>query len=352
MSINMLKKFFFSVVALSLPYAYGTDGDDPIDTTKPQAYDADLFNKGKEVYFVNAEFLYWIVNEGALDYALRMEHPTSGGMNLFANGELERAKYDWAPGFRVNVGWFYAPHYWDAYLQYTYLRSHGSDEVHAPGGSGKFLNGTFPQPDPSPITGASLVKAHTHLDFHYNLADFLFSRRFHPNPHLRMVFFGGVEGAWLRQFWKVNYLDTLGHTSEIHNNWRFTGAGLRTGLSFDWYLRIADLFLTATGSAAILAGKYHNHAKETSTLAGTLANAHYEDTRLTGTMQLLVGPSWQKCWSSIRTVLYAGYELNVWSNLQEVLRSTSGTPQAAKETWLGTGTVSLQGISVRFNVDF
>ncbi len=49
--------------------------DSPTPSAAPQAalYDADLFNKDKKVWFVNAEFLYWLVNESALDYAIKMD---------------------------------------------------------------------------------------------------------------------------------------------------------------------------------------------------------------------------------------------------------------------------------------
>src|SRR5579863_2862199 len=42
------------------------------------SYDCDLFSKDKKVLFVNLEFLWWTVNEGALDYAIKMKNPAWG----------------------------------------------------------------------------------------------------------------------------------------------------------------------------------------------------------------------------------------------------------------------------------
>src|SRR5262249_13712836 len=115
---------------------------------KEPRYDADLFNKDKEVFFVNAEFLYWIVNEGAVDYAVKMNKPAwSSTQNTFAVGNYRNAHFDWSPGLRVNFGYFRALNYWDVFLQYTYLPSSGTRTAHAPHSSDKFLNGTWIQPD-------------------------------------------------------------------------------------------------------------------------------------------------------------------------------------------------------------
>ncbi len=54
----------------------------------------------------------------------------------------------------------------------------------------------------------------------------------------------------------------------------------------------------------------------------------------------------------MRTELFAGYEMTVWSNLHEIYRSTNGAPQDAKETWQTTGMLVLQGLTVRWNLDF
>lgn len=317
-----------------------------------EPYDADLYRKDAKVVFTNAEFLYWIVNEPGLDYALKMKEPAWNATDVFANGDFHRATYNWSPGFRVNIGWYNAPHYWDVCAQYTFLRDHGRSEVHRPDSASEFLNGTWPHPDPS-SAAAPLHEAHSDISFHYNLADLLFSRRFHPNPHFRMRLIGGVTTAWHRQEWEIHYQDINNHKSHIRNEWRFTGAGLRLGFALDWYLDFWDLYLTGMASTAVLGGRYHNFSKQTiSTSETPIRNAHYVDSRLTMHGQILAGPSWQKRFKSVRTELFLGYEFSAWSNLQEVFRSTSGTPQAPKETWINDGLIGLQGLTFRWNLDY
>jgi hypothetical protein len=334
-----------TLFAASLGHAAQPEADD--------INDPDLFNKDKTVVFSNLEFLYWIANEPGLDYALKMEHPAWSATNVFANGDFHRATYDWRPGFRINIGWYHAPHFWDIVAQYTFLRDHGRTDVHHPDEASLFLNGTWPHPDPSSATTVALDHAHSDVHFHYNVGDVLCSRRFHPNPHFRMRLIGGGTVAWLRQNWEIHYTDLNNDTSHIRNEWRFTGAGLRLGLALDWYLDFCDFYLTGQATTAVLGGRYHNVSKQTISTADTpIRNAHYVDSRLTWQGQFLAGPSWQKKFKHVRTELFLGYEFSAWTNLQEVFRSTSGTAEGPKETWVNNGVLGIQGLTFRWNLDY
>ncbi|MBS0615033.1 MAG: hypothetical protein JSR58_00590 [Verrucomicrobia bacterium] len=321
--------------------------------TPPPAYDADLFRKDTRIFFFwNLEFLYWKANEGSLDYALRMKHPPADQTTMFASGKTEKAEFEWRPGFRIGGGYFNAPHYWDIYPQYTYYNGRGSNSTDAPESSKLFLNGTWAHPDIS-ATPAPLAHAKTDVELNYHLFDLIVTRRFVPNPHLRLRVFGGITATWLRQQWDISYRDTNDAHSHIKNHWRFTGGGLRMGLTADWFLDFYDLYLTGTMSGALFAGSYHNVSSQRSTLfQHPIRNVHYHDTRMPSHWQFLLGPSWQKAIGSIRTEIFFGYELNLWSDLQEVHRSTTSTAQGPKETTVNSGYLGLQGYTLRWNLDF
>lgn len=324
-------------------------------TPPAEAYDGDLFNKDKTVWFFNAEFLYWLANESALDYAISMNRPV-GSENTAAIGNYKKANFGWSPGFRVNFGHFNAPHYWDVFGQYTYVPCFGRDHANAPKAAGQFLNGTWIEPDVGQPPIASLQSATSTIDLQYHLIDLLFTRRFHTNNHLRINVFGGPTAAFFYQKWKVHYLDTKGLSSKLRNRWQFQGIGLRLGLKFDWFLG-CDLYLTGLVSNGLLSGWYKNSAFQTTTAPVDAANpvirdSHLHDNRLTYTAQFLTGPSWQKRFTNIRTELFAGYEFTIWTNLHEVYRSSFGPPHAAKETFINDSNLSFQGLTVRLNVDF
>ncbi len=325
---------------------------------KEVPYDADLFNKDKTVVFASGEFLYWLVNEGALEYAIKMnKHAWDPARDTAAVGKYQNAVFHWSPGVRLNVGYFNAPHYWDAFIQYTYLPSSGHTEVEAPSTPGEYLNGTWIQPDmntgstPGPAS-VPLHKATSHVDLNYNVLDLLFSRRFQLNEHLRGNLFGGLTAASIHQQLKVYYEDINELTSKIRNRWRFDGLGLRAGFKIDWYMGW-DLYVTGLASGGIVSGWYKNTAHQKTSLSPIpVRHSSYEDHRLSATAQVMLGPSWQKWFKAVRTELVAGYEFTVWNNLQEVYRSSYSSPTSVKEPFVNRSILSLQGLTVRLTVDF
>lgn len=324
-------------------------------------YDDDLYNKDKSVFFFTGDFLYWLVNESVVDYAIKMDHkPWSTTESTAALGNFHNAKFNWSPGFRIGFGHFNAPHYWDVFVQYTYLPAYGENKVHAPKDSDKFLNGTWIQP--SAGTGnppAPLKRAESRIDLRYHVFDLLFTRRFHTNEHLRFNVFGGVTSAFIYQKWDIRYKDINRVHSHLRNRWQFDGAGLRAGVKLDWYMGEADLYITGLASTAILSGWYKNSAFQKTSVKVADANnsrpihdSHFHDSRLVYTAQFMAGPSWQKRFKCIRTEVIAGYEFNIWTNLHETYRSSFNAPTATKETFINNSHLSLQGFTVRVNVDF
>ena len=128
----------------------------------------------------------------------------------------------------------------------------------------------------------------------------------------------------------------------------------------DWFWT-DDIYMTLRGSIAALTGAYKNSMYQTTSVTPTPAynpqlpirNAVYRDSRTVANLQLLLGPSWQKSWKSVRTELFAGYEISSWMNLQEVYFSMPGTPAyTSQQTTINSGILTLQGLTTRFSVDF
>jgi len=342
-----------SLLLLSLPFSKLISFNEK--TEVHPSYDADLFRKDKKVFFVNGEFLYWIVSEGGLDYAIKMKKAPWGALTQ-ASGHYKRATFDWDPGVRLNVGYFNAPHYWDLYLQYTYFKGCGKSSTHVPE-SGLSLNGTWPQPDPT--SALSLQKAESQIDLWLNLLELLVSRRFHPNPHLRVKMFGGFNMLWIRQSWEVDYRDFNDNTSHLRNYWRYTAPGIKLGMSLDWFLGRAGIYLTSKSSLSCFSGYYLNVSRENSTYSQNgyqpglpLKDSHYQDVRLVPQFQTMLGPSWQWSFARYRTEIFLGYELNLWANINELYRSSEGSTFSSKQTYINSGVVGIQGITLRVNLDF
>ena len=185
-----MKWILVSAVAFTLPLHAISQQAEPEPCTDPEKCDADLFRKEVQVYSISAEFLYWTVAEGALDYALKMKHPAWGPSLSYAQGTFERAGYDVDPGVRVSFLFFRAPHFWEVRWQYTRVTLVGHDHVDKPSETDNFITGTWPQ-----ITEAPLASASSHIHMNYNVFDMNVDRVFFPNPHLRLRLIGGAFGC-------------------------------------------------------------------------------------------------------------------------------------------------------------
>lgn len=325
----------------------------------PKPKEQELFNKDDQGVIINGEFIYWNVQEGALDYAIRMKSAAWSQTESYAQGDFERAEFNWDPGYRLSIGYNRAENFWEALAEYTCLHVEGNNRVKMipPADEGRFINGTFPHIFTDPIHHA---KSHIHL--HYKLFNLLANRVFHPhnNPHLRLRATAGITSVFVHQGWRVNYFDLSDNTTTIWNRWRYWGMGFRAGMGFDWFFG-KDVYLSGKSSFALTMGHYHNHAKQTTSAAPRqgddpsipVRDARYNDYRMAFTTQFLIGPSYQKSFADWwRFEMFAGYELTIWTNLQEVYRSTAGSPSEAKETWLNTGLVALHGLTIRASFNF
>jgi len=345
-----IKKY---ICLLLLPlFLFGDDASTP-KAEEPE----ELFNSCVPGILVNAECLYWNLQEGSLDYALRMKNRAWGPTPSFAQGDFERATFDWDPGYRFSLGYYRAENFWEVLSEYTFIRFKGSNETSAPpSDQSRFLNGTFPQ-----IFTGPMERATSHIHLGYKLFNLIACRVFHPpdNPHLRLRLKGGVTAAFLNQGWRVRYFDLTNNVTATQNSWRYWGIGLRVGTTFDWFWG-NDFYATGSFSTALTLGHYHNHAKQTTTAAPLpgdnpsipVRDARYKDYRMALTMQLSLGPSYQKSFEKWRMEIFAGYELTTWSNLHEIYRSTQSAPESAKETWQNTGLITMQGLTTRASFTF
>lgn len=304
-------------------------------------------------FFASAEFLYWTVQEGALDYAIHMNHPAPAAP-AFASGDYKIADFNWAPGFRVVAGYYRAPHYWEAFGQYTWFYSKNSNRTFAPSHPGEFLSATWAELTPPP-----LQMAESHIDIHYQIGDLLVTRVFDPNPHLRMRWVGGFTAAFIEQNWKIDYTNLIDGFDHIKNKWRFVGGGLRLGITVDWFWT-GKIFLSGKASIATLVGAYHNKAEQTTNAAGfdpkvPVRDVLYNSPRFAFHSQIMIGPSYLThiCWPGDWSFeLFAGYEFNAWFNLQEVYRSSQSAGGFPKETNLETGVLGFHGLSLRATIGF
>ena len=166
--------------------------------------------------------------------------------------------------------------------------------------------------------------------------------------------------AWMNQQWVIHYSDSNPFTTSIDNRWSYIAGGIKAGFMIDWFWGLCDFYMTFKAMSGGFLGNYSNQSKQKTNypLAGgyntdiPFSNAHYSDVRASFTFQVQMGPSYQHNYPNNRVEVFAGYELNGWFNLHEVYRSSAGTPQGSKETFINTSMMALQGLTTRLTIDF
>ncbi|MGE0670122.1 MAG: Lpg1974 family pore-forming outer membrane protein [Parachlamydiales bacterium] len=294
----------------------------------------------KHGWYARGEYLFWKAEEGELDYVLT--NAQSSGFTG-ATGKLKEVGFDWASGLRVAAGFVFSPDYWTLEGQYTWIKPTGEDSAHASGSN--FLQGTYTQANNAPIESA-----HSRITLSYQLGELILAKRFQFSNQILCRFHSGLIGAWIEQDWNIYYKDSNppGH---IHQKWQFQGGGLQVGILGDWFFgRGVSMLVQARG--ALLYGAYDNHLHDTSG-SNLVAGPKYHDHRVASTMQIILGPSWGRVYRHWGVNISVGYELNVWFNLQQVLRSlaTAGGNNG-RDSRHSNANVALQGVTTRLQLDF
>ncbi|KPK32216.1 MAG: hypothetical protein AMS24_04760, partial [Chlamydiae bacterium SM23_39] len=314
-------------------------------------YDADLFKKDTTVTFLDLEFLYWTANAGNLEYSFKYDKNISDVDTIYGVGKFKFADYDYNPGFRIALGWFNAPKYWQIYSQFTWVKIKGKNS--STEDISNILVATFPQ---AAILDDRLSKAKSSLKLNNEIGDILISRVFIPNPHLRLRLLGGLTGGRIKQRWKIDYIDVELQKEKVLNQFKFLGIGFRAGLDFDWFWG-RNFYLTGKTSLASLAGKYKNTGKIFDYTNDLCYNNHrYNQFRGAYNLQFLMGPSYQKAFEKTRIEFLLAYELNSWFNILEVVRTSGKSifsyPFTEELANINNGALLLHGLTVKLNIDF
>ncbi len=318
--------------------------------TAKQTYGAQMAN-ANPLYdgfglFVTADLLYWHLYEGGTDYSLsnKVSGPT-------ISGKSSRAHFDWDFGFRVGAGYNFEHDAWDAYVNFTWFRTHASSHAHKD--SDETL---IPQKGASDIVAADKISAHWHV--HNYVLDLELGRRFFLSKFLSLRPQFGIETAWIyqrRHFSTEQGLDPFtGITGEsVRGKCNFWGIGPRAGVEGTWYFgRHFSLFGTING--ALLWSHFDTRNKEkVQTLLGSSPSLRVSDHfhRLTPNAQFAMG----FCWDANinhemnHIGIKLAYEFQYWWRqnqfLNEQQTSFYGLQHESKD-------LSLNGVTLDVRFDF
>jgi hypothetical protein len=223
-------------------------------------------------------------NEEGLDYVV-----TSQTTGEFTDKRAIEPRFDWNFGFKVGLGVQSLPKGCVTEANWLHFNNRASRSTTA--SEGITLLETWYQPTGSQL---SLQRADAHLKLWVNRVDLNVGRVFSLARNSSIKALVGLETAWIRQRYKITYLENLSEGQEtvlIHNECNFWGIGPHLGLQTFW--GITKYFgLLANLDASFLYGYYtttYNQSLGSSLQEKILS--HFRITRVV--LNTLIGPEFR-----------------------------------------------------------
>jgi hypothetical protein len=261
--------------------------------------------------------------------------------------------FAWRPGFKIDLGYDFAFDGWDLDSRWTFyrgedtsLKKHFTSQI-APPGMGIVPLWFYPFYNvlsPNQIRFADGTMSWRH---YFNSIDLEIGRSSSLSERLSMRLFGGLKGAWMHQFYHVNYQNgstinailpgtdgTVSYTlieSASHFKNETWGAGPRAGFDSKWKL-LWGISLIADASFSLLLSKIETHRDQNdlnlNTTSGTqqpfsmhvVANSH----QLKPVIEAKLGLDWAACIYERSIIGFAiAYEIQYWWAQNELRRNYS-----------------------------
>ena len=345
-------KIFMAISLLSSSYLLANMNSKPSPKDRP--YDYDLFSKDRECEYIELEglCLKMLNNVQIGAVSSTPNNFSSGASDPSAKLDTVNINFLWQPGFRVTVGYFNAPKYWEVMGQYTWFQDKGNKTVTSPNASEDYLSlgGYYPL-EPAATSG-HLTKITGYSNLYYNDASVLATRNWYPNAHLRMRIYGGLTSLWTHQTTNVyNTFSIATNTLNYAYRTKYWGVGFKMGTGADWYWG-KDFYLTGKVFWSIVTGRWN-----TSTTVSSGGAMLYQPTDhyylATQNFQFIFGPSYQKSYEKQRLEIFVGYEFNTW--LDALTTYNYNAPTEAS-SWTNPQSfyqdLVLTGVNIRLTLDF
>jgi hypothetical protein len=289
---------------------------------------------------VFADALYWYTSE-MIDWA----YTRSSDENV-EKSSYKTISFDWAPGFRVGLGYNMHHDQWDTQITYTWFQTQTTAHAHGSVTSA-FLAARLSLLEP-------FKTGKVNFNIHYNMFDWDLGRSFLVSRSLSLRPFIGAKGGWINQTIHATWTipDFLGLGSlysaqeDVKNNFR--GGGPKLGVNGKWILgniKRHVFSIVSTAAAAYMWGNWKLQDKFIDSLSTQTSIPMGKRNFGALMLQALAGLGWDFNFDNNRShfALKASYEIQDWLNHFQVFTNTSGTQNSD---------LILQGLTLDLRLDF
>jgi hypothetical protein len=175
-------------------------------------------------FFITGTFLWIQPIEEQLEFAL-----TSYNNAVTSVGKIHKLDFDWKPAFKVGCGKNFNHDNWDAYFQYTRIKTSMSSSAKKGNTPNEELRDMWL--NQAVLANTTEVKENWKLKF--NIIDFELARAFYNGKKLVFRPYYGLKGGWINQ--SINITDTQ-TTGNITGSFKSKSwlIGPRIGVNSQW----------------------------------------------------------------------------------------------------------------------
>jgi hypothetical protein len=314
---------------------------------------APTVNNGAD-FFVEADFIYWYVQEYGLDYV------TSSGLGDNSNsssGFVGQANRKWEPGFKLGIGLEFEHDGWDLFANWTWLNPICNTTAYTDSSSSR--DNFFDIGAPNIFTNSTCDSASAAWSMHFNAIDLELGRDFFVSRYMTLRPHFGLKTAWINQKFNTSYQidDTLNvkpsvaypvasfYASELENEQSLTswGLGIRAGLNPVFHIsRCWGIYgnLALSALYQYFSAESEQYYTDSTGDEHSLTNITRGNHTVTPVLELGLGLEYMTWFSNEAYMLHikAGWEEQVWFNTNQFISKSQ------------EGNLTFQGFT--FNVGF
>jgi len=289
---------------------------------------------------VFVEALYWYTSE-TIDWAFTIENQKN-----FFKDTFKTLVFDWAPGFRVGMGYHMQHDQWDTQASYT--RFHSTAKDHAQGA----VTSGFLAPKIVPLL-QPFSTGKVCLNLYYNMFDLDVGRSFLSSPCLELRPSIGLKGGKITQtihsaWTNPDYLLVLPVSASENIKQIFQGAGPQCAVSTKWCFKRSQkhsFSLIGKFEADYLWGHWSIRDHFFDNYATKINVKTSERTFGSFVLHSFLGCGWDCTAKSdhIHCSLKLGYEIEDWFDHCQLFTNTSGSQK---------NDLILQGCNLHFKCAF
>lgn len=292
--------------------------------------------------FIVSDFLYWQAVQEGMEYAVASRSLSE------MDGKIRDIDFDWAPGYRIGLGYLFKDHQWDLLLNWTRFHNHAS--AFSRRREGRALTALW---IPDDILSGETQDASARWHLQYDIVDLELGRSFDISKALSARPFVGLRAACIHQHVRFHYEDVHQMSSAdlfdmvTRGKNAYDAGGLRAGTELNFYLNQHWSFYGA-GSASLLYGDFDVNLRfqaPSEDLNGQKLGYSSHESRIRSNVEGALGLQWETGYSDERyhLTLLLCYEWIEWFDQNQLLRGV---------TYHTDGNLGLQGGTLRMAFKF